>query len=289
MKTIWYLFVLIMGVGILVRFILENNHSKPKKDIFSGGEAGDIIIERSNGMKEKITKVCMKVQGEWVEMPNVEGVLQTDENGCIIGSYIRKKKNKEEKDMREIKKGDKVKIISDIDEDFDNDRIVGSIYTVDCIKNEGKTGKDYIVLKETTERPYVYNCKLINKKEKQFTKSDLKSGDMVELRNGQIYIFIKDAKRNQYDNPTDIFMGVNSYRCIPFSHYNDNLLNSKEGKSYDIMKMSDGFYISNIFRAYPSDTFKTPDWVWEREETEEMTLEEVCKELGRDIKIVKEH
>ena len=112
---------------------------------------------------------------------------------------------------------------------------------------------------------------------------------MVELRNGEIYIFIKDAKRNQYDNPTDIFMGVNSYRCIPFSHYNDNLLNSKEGKSYDIMKMSDGFYIPNIFLPYPLDTFKTPDWIWEREETEEMTLEEVCKELGRDIKIVKEH
>ena len=266
MKAIWYLFVLIMGVGILVRFILENNHSKPKKDIFSGGEAGDVIIERSNGMKETITKVRMKVQGEWVEMPNVEGVLQTDENGCIIGSYIRKKKNKEEKDMREIKEGD-----------------------VGCIKIEGKTGKGYEVLKETTDRPYLFNCKLVDEKEKQFTKSDLKAGDMVELRNGEIYIFMKDAKRNQYDNPTDIFMGVNSYRCIPFSHYNDNLLNSKEGKSYDIMKMSDGFYIPNIHLAYPLDTFKTPDWVWEREETEEMTLEEVCQELGRDIKIVKEH
>ena len=139
MKAIWYLFVLIMGVGILVRFILENNHSKLKKDMFSGGEAGDVIIERSNGMKEKITKVHMKVQGEWVEMPNVEGVFQTDENGCIIGSYIRKKKNKEEKDMREIKEGD-----------------------VGCIKIEGKTGKGYEVLKETTDRPYLFNCKLVD-------------------------------------------------------------------------------------------------------------------------------
>lgn len=191
--------------------------------------------------------------------------------------------------MREIKVGDKVEIVNDIDETFYNKMVFGAIYTVEDIRIEKKTGKSYAILKETTDRPYLFNCKLVNEKEKQFTKSDLKSGDMVELRNGQIYIFIKDAKRNQYDNPTDIFMGVNSYRCIPFSHYNDNLLNSKEGKSYDIMKMSDGFYISNIFRAYPSDTFKTPDWVWEREETEEMTLEEVCKELGRDIKIVKEH
>lgn len=237
--------IVILSILCLFSWVIEDNYLKPKQDMSSSGEAKDFIIERSNGMKEEITKVCIRVQGEWVEIPNIEGVRKIDKDGHIIDSYIRKKENKEEKDMREIKKGDKVKIISDIDEDFDN--------------------------------------------EKQFTKSDLKAGDMVELRNGEIYIFIKDAKRKQYDNPTDIFMGVNSYRCIPFSHYNDNLLNSKEGKSYDIMKVSDGFYISNIFRAYPSDTFKTPDWVWEREKTEEMTLEEVCKELGRDIKIVKEH
>lgn len=76
MKTIWYLFVFIVSVGILVRFILENNHSKPKKDIFSGGEAGDIIIERSNGVKEKITKAYVRANGEWVEMPNAEGVYR---------------------------------------------------------------------------------------------------------------------------------------------------------------------------------------------------------------------
>lgn len=289
MKTIWYLFVLIMGVGILVRFILENNHSKPKKDVFSGGEAGDIIIERSDDIKEEIKEGYGIQGGLWAENPYIETVTGRDENNNVIYSYVRERKNKEEKNMREIKVGDKVEIVNDIDETFYNKMVFGAIYTVEDIRIEKKTGKSYAILKETTDRPYLFNCKLVNEKEKQLKKSDLKSGDMVELRNGQIYIFIKDAKRNQYDNPTDIFMGVNSYRCIPFSHYNDNLLNSKEGKSYDIMKMSDGFYISNIFRAYPSDTFKTPDWVWEREETEEMTLEEVCKELGRDIKIVKEH
>lgn len=159
-----------------------------------------------------------------------------DENGNIIYSYVREKKNKEGKNMRGIKAGDKI---------------------------------------------------LVNKK--QFTKSDLKSGDMVELRNGEVYIFIKEAKRNQYDNPTDIFIGINSYHCIPLNRYSDNLLNSRGEKSYDIMKISNGFYIKNIFRPYSSATLATPDWVLERKETEEMTLEEVCKELGRDIKIIKEH
>ena len=280
MKAIWYLFVLIMGVGILVRFILENNHSKLKKDMFSGGEAGDVIIERSNGMKEKITKVHMKVQGEWVEMPNVEGVLQTDENGCIIGSYIRKKKNKEEKDMREIKKGDKVKIISDIDENFDNDRIVGNIYTVDCIKIERETGKSYAILKETTERPYIYNCKLVDEKEKQFTKSDLKYGDIVELRNGNRYVYVKNYfDLIGYDPKTyDAIVSLKNGHDIPISDYNNKLLYKKRGEcKYDIMKILD-----------KNEICKNLKWTLERSKTE-MTLEEVCQELGRDIKIVKEH
>lgn len=280
MKTIWYLFVLIIGVGILVRFILENNHSKLKKDIFSGGEAGDIIIERSNGMKEKIMKGCMKVQGEWVEMPNVEGVLQTDENGCIIDSYIRKKKNEEEKNMREIKKGDKVKIISDINENFHNDKIVGGIYTVDCIKIEEKTRKSYAILKETTERPYIYNCKLVNEKEEQFTKSDLRYGDIVELRNGNRYVYVK----NYFDligydpKPYDAIVSLKNGGDIPISDYNNKLLYKKRGEcKYDIMKILD-----------KNEICKNLKWTLERSKTE-MTLEEVCKELGRDIKIVKEH
>lgn len=221
---IWYVFSWIVEI---------NDVAKPKKDVFSGGEAGDIIIERSDGIKEEIRKVCMKVQGKWVEMPNIEGVCQIDKDGYIIGSYIREKKNKEEKNMREIN--------------------------------------------------------LVNGKEKQFKKSDLKSGDIVELRNGDRYILIKNAKHNQYDTPIDVFMSINKFGSIPLSWYSDSLLNSNGDKSYDIMKISDSFYIPNIFRTHPSGTLVVPDWAWEREETEEMTLEEVCKELGRDIKIIKEH
>lgn len=189
--------------------------------------------------------------------------------------------------MKKIKVGDKIRVISKENEGWGYEDLVGNEYIVDYIWTESNTGYEYASLIGTPYSPYLFNCELVNKK--QFTKSDLKSGDMVELRNGEIYIFIKDAKRNKHDNSRDIFMGISSYRCIPLSYYSNSLLDLRGDKSYDIMKMSDGFYIPNIFRAYPSDTFKTPDWVWEREETEEMTLEEVCKELGRDIKIVKEH
>lgn len=83
--------------------------------------------------------------------------------------------------------------------------------------------------------------------------------------------------------------GVDLISSIYLDAYSDNLLYLQGDKSYDIMKISDSFYIANIFRESPSKPLKTPDWIWEREETEEMTLEEVCQELGRNIKIVKEH
>ena len=269
---IWYVFSWIVEI---------NDVAKPKKDVFSGGEAGDIIIERSDGMKEEIMKVCMKVQGKWVEMPNIEGVCQIDKDGYIIDSYIREKKNKEEKNMREIKKGDKVKIISDINENFHNDRIIGNIYTIDCIKIEGITGKSYAILKETTERPYIYNCKLVDEKEKQFTKSDLKNGGIVDLRNGQRYVYIeKYNDRFIYSTDSDeVIVNLKDGEYSRLGNYDDDLRYKGRGNcEYDIMKILD-----------MSEFYKKPKWTWEREKTEEMTLEEICKELGRDIKIVKEH
>ena len=92
---IWYVFSWIVEI---------NDVAKPKKDVFSGGEAGDVIIERSDGMKEKIMKVCMKVQGKWVEIPNIEKVCQIDKNGYIINSYIREIKDKEENNIEDNKK-----------------------------------------------------------------------------------------------------------------------------------------------------------------------------------------
>lgn len=269
---IWYVFSWIVEI---------NDVAKPKKDVFSGGKAGDIIIERSDGMKEEIRKICMKVQGKWVEMPNIEGVCQIDKDGYIIDSYIREKKNKEEKNMREIKKGDKVKIISDTNENFCNDRIVGNIYTVDCIKIEGKTGKGYAILKETTARPYIYNCKLVDKKEKQFKKSDLKNGDIVELRNGERYVYIeKYNDRFIYITDSDeVIVNLKDGEYSRLANYDDDLRYKGRGNcEYDIMKILD-----------MSEFYRKQKWTWEREKTEEMTLEEVCKELGKDIKIVKEH
>lgn len=121
-----------------------------------------------------------------------------DENGDIVYSYVREKKNKEEKNMREIKAGDKVRVFSDLGEEFAYEKTLGGIWTVEEIRLENSTNYKYAILKEICDRPYIFNCELVDNKE---------------------------------------------YK---------NFVSKKESKT-------------------------------------EMTLEEVCKELGRDIKIIKEH
>lgn len=67
----------ILAILWLFSWIIEDNYLKPKKNIFSGGETGDIIVERSNGMKEKITKAYIRANGKWVEILNAEGVCRS--------------------------------------------------------------------------------------------------------------------------------------------------------------------------------------------------------------------
>lgn len=269
---IWFLFYLIISQ---IKY-----YSEPEKDIFSGGEAGDIIIERSDGMKEEIKEGYSIQGGLWAENPYIKTVTGRDENNNVIYSYVREKKNKEDKNMREIKVGDKVEIVSDYDEDFDNDEIIGSIYTVKDIRTVPRIGKEYAVFEETTDKHYLCNCKLVDEKEKQFTKSDLKYGDIVELRNGNRYVYVK----NYFDlighnpEPYDAIVGLKNGHDKPISYYDNNLLYKKRGEcEYDIMKILD-----------KNEICKNLKWTLERNKTE-MTLEEVCQELGRDIKIVKEH
>ena len=269
---IWIVFYLIISQ---IKY-----YSEPEKDVFSGGEAGDVIIERSDGMKEKIMKVCMKVQGKWVEMPNVEGVYQIDENGNIIDSYIREKKNNKEKNMREIKVGDKIKIISTKNESFSYSSVIGKIYIVEEIREDSCKEK-FAALKNSIYMPYLYNCELVDEKEKQFTKSDLKNGDIVELRNGERYVYIeKYNDRFIYSTDSDeVIVNLEDGEYSRLGNYDDDLRYKGRGNcEYDIMKILD-----------MSEFYKKPEWTWERKKPEEMTLGEVCKELGRDIKIVKEH
>lgn len=107
----------------------------------------------------------------------------------------------------------------------------------------------------------------------EFTKADLKTGDVVKYRNGDVEIVNRELEM-----------------CILKNGWNDlddirNDLTSKVHQRYDIIAVrrpkDKGDCQFNAFEH------KWGTLVYERKEVEEMTLAEVCKLLGKEIKIVK--
>lgn len=107
-----------------------------------------------------------------------------------------------------------------------------------------------------------------------FTKADLKTGDVFQQKNGLIGIV-----------NADLGMAITQGGWIDLSNYNDDLTSS--------LSTDRGFEIIAVRRPKDKgdcqfDAFKY-SWgtlIYEREEVEEMTLAEVCKLLGKNIKII---
>ena len=109
---------------------------------------------------------------------------------------------------------------------------------------------------------------------KKFTKADLKNGDVVKVRDGDVGFAIVD-------------LGV-----ITFGRQIENL-----DKFYNDLthRTSETCDVIAVRRPIKPEDCRTNAFehnigflVYERKEIEEMTLEEVCKALGKEIKIVKE-
>lgn len=117
---------------------------------------------------------------------------------------------------------------------------------------------------------------------KEFTKKDLKNGDVVKYRNGLAGVICLDTGAVIMDE--NEFMYVNTIR--------DDLTHASE---YENADSSYNWDIVAVRRpSNPGDcrpcAFKHEfgTLVYERKEVEEMTLDEICKALGKEIKIVKE-
>lgn len=112
---------------------------------------------------------------------------------------------------------------------------------------------------------------------KEFTKADLKNGDVVKFRGcGEYGIAIPDVN------------------CILFKEgqLNMDLLSDDmlygPNNNYDIMAIRrPSEYKGCSFYGFEKFKKSKTTLVYERKEVEEMTLEEVCKALGKEIKIVK--
>ena len=103
-------------------------------------------------------------------------------------------------------------------------------------------------------------------------KSDLKNGDIVELRDGGKYILIED-----------ILIGIGG-GWLSLQSYNENMREDKYiMPEYDITKVFQG----EIYEIGEAITEK-PIWTWIRDEKKEMTIAEIEKELGYEVEIIKE-
>lgn len=117
-----------------------------------------------------------------------------------------------------------------------------------------------------TLRPYFKNIRLV---EKIIKKSDLRNGDIVTYRNGDKRIVDKKKSGIVYIDDFEML-------SFNFSSFNDDLMYLKDvDNEYDIVK---------VYRPSTEETFRTE----RTKQIKEMTLKEVCKELGYEVKIVKE-
>ena len=106
-----------------------------------------------------------------------------------------------------------------------------------------------------------------------FTKADLQTGDVCKQRNGVVQIYMKDLS---------MFITTDGWNKAESFH--DDLTHIY-GDEYDIVAVRRPTKQHHCqFSAFDS---KLGDLVYERVEPEEMTLEEVCRLLGKEIKIVK--
>ena len=112
--------------------------------------------------------------------------------------------------------------------------------------------------------------------DKKFTKADLKSGDVVLRRNGSVEIVCLETgsliSKDGFNRLSEINEDLTS--GLSFADW-DIIAGRRPKKPHECQ-----------FRAFASEY---GELIYERKETEEMTLEEVCKALGKEIKIVKEH
>lgn len=105
-----------------------------------------------------------------------------------------------------------------------------------------------------------------------FAKDSLETGDVVKCRNGRVYIVNKDL---------DMMICVNGFERL--RGYNTNLTHIN-AEGFDIVAVRRP--ISDYHCQFSAFESSLGVLVYERVEPEEMTLEEVCKLLGKQIKII---
>ena len=109
-----------------------------------------------------------------------------------------------------------------------------------------------------------------------FTKADLKTGDIIKQKNGSVAIV-----------NADLGIAITRGGWLDLSNYNDDLTSKLvTGKDFDIVAVRRPKEKGDCQFSAFNYSWGTLVYDREREEPEEMTLAEVCKLLGKNIKII---
>ena len=112
---------------------------------------------------------------------------------------------------------------------------------------------------------------------KEFTKADLKTGDIILRKNGNIEIVNRELGMLICENG-----GWNDLDDIK-----EDLTSGYPAENYNVVEVRRPKNKCDCCFNAMRDRDRRGTLVYERKEVEEMTLEEVCELLGKEIKIVK--
>lgn len=117
------------------------------------------------------------------------------------------------------------------------------------------------------------------KVENIMTKSDLKSGMIVTLRNGEEYVVIL----NHAFYPNGVIASfAGEVKWDELDEYTDDLVCRAAVRDFDIVKIQ---VPKSSYIGYEKHNRTT---LWEREEVKKVTIEEIEKKFGCKVEIVKE-
>lgn len=193
--------------------------------------------------------------------------------------------------MREIKPGDKIKVISAEGEIPSYLEIVGKTYIVEDIK--GSCEGEYVKLKDSLFMPYLSNCELVDEsKENEMTLDDLETGMRLITRDGSQFIVLKDVNSPCYKN-VNMFIGIDGETYEEDRDYTQDLL-CEDDTELDIVKIyaqNKGDFICGNVLTCPVEEM---DLIWERKENrpiltdkEKKYLAEVIRPFRDKIKLIK--
>lgn len=123
--------------------------------------------------------------------------------------------------------------------------------------------------------------KKIGEFDMSFTKKDLRTGDIVTTRNGNVYMVMLGVSS---DND-DILARDTGYNFL--ETWNDDLSAKADRENWDIMKV---WRPKSACCAKFPDDFRESNYtlMFDRKDVKKMTVSEISKALGYDVEIIKE-